>query len=207
MRVGVLALQGGVAEHLLAARGAALNLGLDCEIAEVRAKEDVPGLDALIIPGGESTAIHKLMEREGIFESVSGVRSIFGTCAGAVLLAKTVHGAAEGQKSLGLMDLEIERNAYGRQAESFERPLQTSIGNINAVFIRAPRIRSAGKSVSVLAQDGNEILACEQRIGKNYYLAACFHPELSTNLFHEHFLKNSIPSSPSSSSRLSPSRP
>lgn len=198
MRVGVLALQGGVAEHILALKGASHKLGLACEIPQVRTKEDMQNLDALILPGGESTTIQKLLEREGMFEGIAGIPSIFGTCAGAILLSKSIHDAAEGQKSLGLMDLEIERNAYGRQAESFERPIETKLGKINAVFIRAPRIRSAGESVSVLAQEGKEILACEQRAGKNYYLATCFHPELSTGLFHGHFLKNSIPSSRSS---------
>lgn len=88
-----------------------------------------------------------------------------------------------------LMDIEIDRNAYGRQTESFEKDIKTSLGDVHAVFIRAPRIKKVGKDVKILAVNEKEIIACEQRIGKNYYLAACFHPELTSTMFHEYFIK------------------
>ena len=104
------------------------------------------------------------------------------------MLAKTAHKVEEGQKTFGLMDIEIERNAYGSQVESFEEDISTEIGRVHAVFIRAPKIRKIGKDVKVLSKRGVDILACEESIGSKYYLATCFHPELSTIKFHEYFL-------------------
>jgi 5'-phosphate synthase pdxT subunit len=106
------------------------------------------------------------------------------------MLAKRVRNEEAGQLTLGLMDIEADRNAYGRQAESFEEKLETRLGTLDAIFIRAPRIKETGKEVSVLASRDGEIVACEQRAARHYYLATCFHPELSTTLFHEHFLRN-----------------
>jgi len=189
MRAGVLALQGDVSEHMKATREAAKSLKMRCEIVEVRTARDLEGLDALIIPGGESTTIYKLCEREGMLEKMRNIRNIFGTCAGAIMLAKRVSGAEDGQKTLGLMDIEVDRNAYGSQANSFETPLDTELGTLNAIFIRAPRILRVGDGVVALARRNGEIVACEQHSGKNLYLAACFHPELSTTLFHERFLR------------------
>lgn len=117
------------------------------------------------------------------------VPAIFGTCAGAIMPAKKIRGAEKCQGTLGLLNLEIDRNAYGTQAESFEETLRTELGTINAVFIRAPRIRSAGKGVAVLAERRGEPVACEQSLpGGRYLLATCFHPELTTTLFHARFL-------------------
>lgn len=189
MRIGVLAFHGDVAEHVAATRAAAERLGLPCEVIEVRTKEGLEGLDGLIIPGGESTNFYKLLIREGMVEGMKKVRRVFGTCAGAIMLAKRIHGQEEGQITLGLMDIEVDRNAYGRQAESFEEDILTSLGKIHAVFIRAPRIRSAGSAVKPLAEREGELVACEQEYGGSYYLAACFHPELSTTKFHERFLE------------------
>lgn len=211
IKIGVLALQGDVSEHINATREAAKSLKMRCEIVEVRTSRDLEKLDALIIPGGESTTLYKLCEREGMLEGMRRIKNIFGTCAGAIMLAKKIRGAEEGQGTLGLMDIEMDRNAYGRQSESFEEKLNTELGTgrnavhfsgpqndasfcrtLNAIFIRAPKIRSAGLGVKILAQRGDEIVACEERTSKAYYLATCFHPELSTGLFHAHFLKGLV---------------
>lgn len=188
-KIGVLAFHGDVIEHLETTRKAVNNLHLDYEVIPLRTKKNIQNLDVLIIPGGESTTLHKLCEREEMWEDMKKINNIFGTCAGAIMLAKAVKHKTKDQQTLGLMDIEIDRNAYGRQTESFEKDLKTRLGNIHAVFIRAPRIKSIGKEVKILAENDGEILACEQRKGLNYYLATCFHPELSSTLFHEYFLK------------------
>lgn len=187
-RLGILAFHGDVIEHIEASKKAAINLHLDLEITEVRTIDQLKNLDGLIIPGGESTTIQKLSEREGIWDEMKKIKNIFGTCAGAIILAKTVYHKIEGQKTLKLMDITIDRNAYGKQAQSFEKDIQTSLGKIKAVFIRAPKIISVGKKVKVLALEKGSILACEQQ-GSQYLLATTFHPELSSTLFHEYFLK------------------
>lgn len=189
-RVGILALQGDVKEHIDATEQAAKNLHSDIEIIPIRTKQSLHGLDALIIPGGESTTLYKLCREEGMWEGMKRIRNIFGTCAGAIMLAKTILHKAEDQKTLALMDIEVDRNAYGRQVQSFVKKIKTNLGTVEAVFIRAPRIISIGKTVNVLAKNGKEAVACEERKGKKFYLAFCFHPELTTTAFHEHFLKN-----------------
>lgn len=196
LKVGVLAFHGDVIEHIEATQKAADKLKLKVEIIQVRTKKDLHGLHALIIPGGESTTLQKLCEREGMFADMKKIRNIFGTCAGAIMLAKKIHNTEKGQKTLGLMDIEIDRNAYGRQTESFEERIKTRFGDINAVFIRAPRIVKIGRGVSILAvrprspqAENEEILACEQTRNGRHYIAACFHPELTTTLFHEYFLQ------------------
>jgi 5'-phosphate synthase pdxT subunit len=195
--VGVLALQGGVVEHVEATKSAIKKLKLNKESAasvqEIRTARDLENIDALIIPGGESTVLYKLIEREGMFEKLKGIRFIFGTCAGAILLARNVNGLENEQKTLGLMDIEIDRNGYGRQVDSFSEQLNTKLGTIDAIFIRAPRIKKIGKEVKALALKGNETIACEQQTpAGNYYLATCFHPELTTTVFHEYFLRKMI---------------
>ncbi len=189
MKIGILALQGGVSEHISATRSAAQKLGVGCEIVQVRTRAGLDALGGLIIPGGESTTIAKLCAREGMLEAMARVPAIFGTCAGAIMLAKKIRGAGKCHGTLGLLNVEIGRNAYGTQAESFEETMRTELGTINAVFIRAPRIRSAGKGVAVLAERRGEPVACEQGLpGGRYLLATCFHPELTTAAFHERFL-------------------
>ena len=101
---------------------------------------------------------------------------------------KSLH-KEKGQKTLELMDIEIDRNAYGSQSDSFETEVTTVLGKIQAVFIRAPRIKQVGKTVKVLAKNNGEVIACEQTIRNRYYLAVCFHPEMSMTLFHEYWLK------------------
>lgn len=192
LKVGVLAFQGDVKEHIEAVENSARKLKLKAEVIPVRTRESLRSLDALIIPGGESTTLQKLCEREGMFEGMKKIRNIFGTCAGAILLAKNISNKEEGQKTLSLMDIKIDRNAYGRQGESFEQEIETKLGEINAVFIRAPKISSMGKGVSMLAASGNKVLACEQNKSGKYYLASCFHPELTTTLFHEYFLRKAV---------------
>lgn len=190
LTVGVLAFHGDVIEHIQAVGQAANNLNLQVNILPVRTKKVLNNLDALIIPGGESTTLYKLCAREGMLKQLKKIKNIFGTCAGAIMLAKIIRSKMLGQKTLELMDIEIDRNAYGRQTESFEKDIKTSLGNINAVFIRAPKIKSIDKNINILAKNGQDIIACEEKIGDKFYLAACFHPELTTTKFHEYFLEN-----------------
>jgi len=182
-RVGVLALQGDFEAHVktLAQLGA--------EPVEVRKAHQFNDLDALIIPGGESTTMLKLLDEEGLFSPLtefSKTKPIFGTCAGAILMAKEVSGPA--QRSLGLMDIAVERNAYGRQLDSRVTRLPAGDlggGDIEAVFIRAPIIRRVGSAAHVLARYKGDPVLVEQ----GGHLAATFHPELSVDSrVHRHFL-------------------
>ena len=174
LRIGVLAVQGNFREHLAALR----RLGV--RGVEVRKVEELEGLDGLIVPGGESTAITRLIRLYGLEEAIRAFdRPVFGTCAGMILLA---HGGA-----LEQMDLDVERNAYGRQVASFEADLQLEdeVVPLRGVFIRAPRVRSVGPQVEVLAtHDGEPVLLREGR-----FLVASFHPELTEDTrVHERFL-------------------
>lgn len=155
----------------------------------VRTKEELAGIDGLIIPGGESTTFLKLLEREGLFTPLLAyveTRPTFGTCAGCILLAKKVLGPE--QQSLGVLDATVERNAYGRQIDSDILTADTSLpgGPLEMVFIRAPRIAEVGDGVDVLAtRDGAPVLIRQQNI-----LAATFHPELSEDRrVHRYFLQ------------------
>ncbi len=194
MIIGVLAFHGDVIEHIEAVKNASKNLHLDIDIVSVRVKESLQNLNALIIPGGESTTLYKLCQRENMWEKMKKIKNIFGTCAGAIMLAKTVRNKTLDQETLKLMDIETDRNAYGRQTESFEKVVKTSLGHIRGVFIRAPRIKKVGKDVKILARDKGEIIACEQKTGNHYYLATCFHPELTSTMFHEYFIKKILAS-------------
>ena len=200
--IGVLALQGGVDEHIAALLSASEKISVPIRIAEVRTQEDMDGLDGIIIPGGESTTIAKLMDRAGIFNKVSQVRKIMGTCAGAILLAKKVEGATLEQRFLALMDIEIERNAYGSQLDSFEAQLTTVFGTLPGVFIRAPHMHVSGRGVQPMAFHGEHVVAAYQKTtskasrlpskdwsAEKHYLALTFHPELTTTRFHEFFIK------------------
>jgi len=164
MTTGVLALQGDFAAHIAMMPGA----------VEVRTAREIEPLEALVIPGGESTTLLNLLEGSGIEEAVRKLvgrgGAIFGTCAGAILLAKRV--SHPDQPSWGLIDIDVERNAYGRQVDSFEGALDTGYP---AVFIRAPRIRRAGPGVEVLARwKGEPVFVRQGRV-----FAATFHPELT----------------------------
>jgi 5'-phosphate synthase pdxT subunit len=188
-KIGVLAFQGDVIEHVEATKEALHKLKLTGEVIPVRTKQDIQGLAGLIIPGGESTVLYTLCERAGMIEEMKKIKYIFGTCAGAIMLAKRVEHSAPEQKTLGLMDITVDRNAYGSQTESFEKTIETALGKIHAIFIRAPRITKISKQIKIVAGSKKEILACEEQSKNCYYLAACFHPELTTTLFHEYFLK------------------
>jgi pyridoxal 5'-phosphate synthase pdxT subunit len=182
--VGVLALQGGFEAHL----GALERAGTPGRT--VRRVSELSGLDALLIPGGESTTLLNLMADEPWFDALRAFHAaggaLFGTCAGAILLAREVHGPA--QPSLGLLDAVVERNAYGRQVDSFEATLDTPAlgGTVSGVFIRAPRFRALGPDVEVLAAlDGEPVLVRQGRVW-----AATFHPELTENAaVHAAFLQ------------------
>src|SRR3989344_2141113 len=187
--VGVLAFQGDVLEHIEVLKKSALKLRKNVAIISVREKKDLAGLDGLIIPGGESTTLHKLCEREGIFEKIKKIKNILGTCAGAIMLSRNAQNKTKDQVTLQLMDIEVARNAYGRQNDSFEADISTTLGAMHAMFIRAPKITRTGKNVKVLAKHNDEIIACEEDSKGKYYLALAFHPELTTTLFHGHFLK------------------
>jgi pyridoxal 5'-phosphate synthase pdxT subunit len=173
LRIGVLAVQGNVREHV-----SALEL-LGADAVEVRKPEELSGLDGLVIPGGESTTFMRLMRLYGLDEAIRRFRGpIFGTCAGMIVLDRG---------HLGLVDLEVERNAYGRQVASFEADLRLAgeAEPLRGVFIRAPRVADAGPGVQVLAElDGEPVLLREGR-----FLVASFHPELTGDTrVHELFL-------------------
>jgi 5'-phosphate synthase pdxT subunit len=174
LRIGILAVQGNFREH------AAVLRRLGVERVEVRLPEQLDGLDGLIIPGGESTAIARLMRLYGLDEAVREFGGpIFGTCAGMIVLDRD---------HLGIGDYGTRRNAFGRQVHSFEADLDIGDGDgpLRAVFIRAPWLQEAGPDVEVLAEvDGHAVLAREGRL-----LVAAFHPELTDDTrVHERFLK------------------
>lgn len=183
MRVGVLALQGDFREHLAALK----RLGV--EGLGVRTVEELEKVDGLIMPGGESTTIANLLEKSGLFfeikERGQNGFPIYGTCAGEILLAKEVTNHSKSY--LGLIDIAVRRNAYGRQIDSFEADLNIkNIGAFHAVFIRAPIIERVGPKVEILAEH-NSIPVMAQQKG---ILVSSFHPELTGDLrIHEYFLK------------------
>jgi pyridoxal 5'-phosphate synthase pdxT subunit len=185
-KVGVLALQGAFIEHIIALRC------LNVEAVLVRLPKQLEGLDGLIIPGGESTTMIRLMQSYGfvkpIKEFAKAGKPIWGTCAGMILMAAQLSGA--NGKALGLMDIEVKRNAFGRQVDSFEVDLSMpALGkdNFRAIFIRAPMIEKVGSGVEVLAKlEEGVVVAARQ---KNLLVCA-FHPELSNDLrFHDYFIQ------------------
>jgi 5'-phosphate synthase pdxT subunit len=190
VKIGVLALQGNVSEHTDAFRMALTRMGYttSSEVFEVRHPEDLAGCDALAIPGGESTTISRLIDKNHMYEPIRSFSGgIFATCAGMVLVAtlvddKRIH-------TLGLIELTVDRNAFGRQRESFEADLPIKGldgGPFHAIFIRAPVATSAGPGVTVLSCMDQGIVAAEY--GK--HMALSFHPELSCDTrLHERFLR------------------
>jgi pyridoxal 5'-phosphate synthase pdxT subunit len=173
-RIGVLALQGDYAAHAAALEEAG------AEPSEIRRPEELASLDALVLPGGESTTMLKFLESRGLFQALvefCGRKPVFGTCAGAILLAREVIHPP--QRSLGLLDAVVERNAYGRQIDSSILTAETTLpgGPLEMVFIRAPRIAQVGPAVEVLARrDGFPAL-----VRQGSLMAATFHPELSSD--------------------------
>jgi 5'-phosphate synthase pdxT subunit len=185
MKMGVLAAQGAFVEHI-----AALN-NLNTEAVPVRLPVELTGLDGLIIPGGESTTISRLMSGYNLMSKISSMAGegmpVFGTCAGMILIARHISGNST--TSLGLMDITVKRNAFGRQVDSFETELAVpALGKkpFHAVFIRAPLIEHCEKGVEVLAKLENGTMVAARQ-GK--LLATAFHPELTDDLrFHQYFL-------------------
>jgi len=180
--IGVLALQGAFEAHAKALE----SLGVTAKL--IRTPAELKDLDGLIIPGGESTTFLKFLERDGFLgalQSFVETTPTFGTCAGAILLAKHVENPA--QKSLAVLDITVERNAYGRQIDStiLTAPTKLEGGPLEMVFIRAPRITRAGAAVETLAErDGFPVL-----VRQGHLLAATFHPELSADpRVHQLFL-------------------
>ncbi len=184
MRIGVLALQGDVREHISTLSQ------LECEPVEVRRTSDLDGLDGLILPGGESTTISKLLDifdmRNPMLDFIKSGKAVFGTCAGMITLASEVLDSAAGQKSLGVMDISVRRNAFGSQLDSFEDLVDFDGTKINVAFIRAPIVEKVGKGVQVLASlaDGRVVAVRQENL-----LATSFHPEITGETFvHQYFL-------------------
>jgi 5'-phosphate synthase pdxT subunit len=185
LTVGVLALQGAFREHAAALQRCG------ARVRKVRRRRELPGLDGLVIPGGESTTIGKLMVSYHLLDEIRGLGAgglpILGTCAGLVMLAREVVDGD--QPLLGLMDIEVRRNAFGRQVKSFEAPLDIPVLGkepFPGVFIRAPWIESTGEGVELLAShEGHGVAACQGSM-----LVTAFHPELTDDLrLHELFLQ------------------
>ena len=184
VKIGVLALQGAVREHVKSLEAP------DCEVTVVKRVEQLDELDGLVFPGGESTTMRRLIDkyhfREPLQQFAAAGKPVFGTCAGLILMAEDITGEPEGH--LQLMDMEVERNAFGRQRESFETTLSVKgVGeDIEAVFIRAPLIKSVGDEVEVLCEYNGEIVAARQ----NHLLACSYHPELTKDTrFHQYFVQ------------------
>lgn len=183
MKIGVLAMQGAYREHLKILR----SLGVDT--IDVRYEEDIDDIDGLIIPGGESTTMGKLIKALGLFDKlktrIEDNMPVWGTCAGMILLAKNI--VNEDYNHLSVMDINVVRNAYGRQLGSFEKkaPVKDIGEDIDMVFIRAPYIESVGKNVEVLSTvDGNIVAAQEENM-----LVTSFHPELTDDFrLHKYFI-------------------
>ena len=190
MRVGVLALQGAFREHIVMLEA------LDVATVSVRLPDQLRDLDGLIIPGGESTAIGKLMESRGFYDAIATRHeegmAVWGTCAGAILVASEVLDAVQGQRSLELMGISVRRNAFGSQIDSFEADLDISHmtdGPFHGVFIRAPWIEEVGEGVEVLATHGDVVVAARQGM----LLATVFHPELTGDpRMHRFFIEHVV---------------
>jgi 5'-phosphate synthase pdxT subunit len=184
LKIGVLALQGAAREHLSALQRCG------AEAVPVRRREQLAELDGLVLPGGESTTIGKLVMRYGLADPIRELaasgKALFGTCAGMILLARAISGSD--QFCLGLLDIEVMRNAFGRQRESFEADLAVPVLGEEpfcALFIRAPLVEKVGEKVQVLATYEERVVAARQ----GRVLVASFHPELTTDLrLHRYFL-------------------
>jgi 5'-phosphate synthase pdxT subunit len=187
MKVGVLALQGDVREHI--------DSLLNCEVEAlaVRRASEIESIDALVLPGGESTTIAQLAEVFGIFDliknKINNGMPVYGSCAGMILLADQILDAKEGQRSFGGLDITVRRNAFGRQIDSFESDISFNDGSdelIRAVFIRAPWVEKVSDSVQVLASIDNHPVAVRSKTA----LATSFHPEITGDYrVHRYFIE------------------
>lgn len=186
IRVGVLALQGAFREHIKSLEKCGVST------VEIKSPDQLDDIDALIIPGGESTTIRKLLEkykfRSRLDKFYKDCKPIFVTCAGLVLIAKNIKGEGMG---LSYIDVDVERNAYGRQIDSFEELLNINLDGsqngrkFNSIFIRAPKILNVGEKVEILGKFGQEAVL----IRENNIMASTFHPELTDDLrIHRYFI-------------------
>lgn len=184
MLIGVFALQGDVREHLSILR----KIGV--EAIEVRSANELSVVDGLILPGGESTTMSKLIDifdlRQSLINLADSGKPVFGTCAGMIMLAKEVIDSASGQRSLGVMDIAVRRNAFGSQLDSFETKITFDEKVVSVAFIRAPIVETLGPNVKVLSRlDNGAVVAVRQ----DNILAAAFHPELTGDTtVHEYFV-------------------
>lgn len=187
MKVGVLALQGDVREHI------ASLLACGVEAVAVRRSIEIEKIDALVLPGGESTTIAQLAEVFGVYQlikdRIAGGMPVYGSCAGMILLAQEILDAKVGQKSFGGLDITVRRNAFGRQVDSFESDIEFADGSndpIRAVFIRAPWVEKVGDSIEILATVNSHPVAVRSQTA----LATSFHPELTgDNRIHRYFIE------------------
>lgn len=175
IKVGVLALQGAVREHIKSLEACGV------EAVVVKRKEELEDLDGLILPGGESTAIRRLIDKYNFMDALKEFartgKPMFGTCAGLILLARELVGYDESH--IGVMDIKVERNSFGRQVDSFEADLTINgvADRFPAVFIRAPHIVEAGENVEILSKHNDRIVAARE----GQFLGCSFHPELTNN--------------------------
>ncbi|TGA98641.1 pyridoxal 5'-phosphate synthase glutaminase subunit PdxT [Sporolactobacillus shoreae] len=182
VKIGVLALQGAVSEHVKSLRAS----GADA--AEVKHTDDLEDLDGLVLPGGESTTMRRLMDKYELFDAIKSFaerKPVFGTCAGLILMAQKIEGRTG--PHLGILDIDVKRNAYGRQVDSFEADLTIKhvSDHYDGVFIRAPYIKSVGPEVEILSTYEDHIVACRQ----GRFLTCAFHPELTDDLsLHRYFV-------------------
>lgn len=197
--IGVLGLQGAIEEHITATKLALKELGLEGNVLWVKTPKDIKTIDGLIIPGGESTVMGRLstlnQASATIKERVSGGMPVMGTCAGMILLAKNTFDRVTGETNqplLGLMDVVVERNAYGRQRESFEADLEIPAlgdGKYRGIFIRSPVIRETGPRVEVLCRLDNVAVAVRQ----DSMIGTAFHPELTADTrLHQLFVRTVV---------------
>lgn len=183
MQVGVLALQGAFAAH----SDCLASIGV--QSIEVRVPEQLGSVDALLMPGGESSTMSQLLESSGLFGPIAARIAegmpVFGTCAGMILLASEILDGRSDQRSFSAIDISVRRNAFGRQVDSFEANIDSSVGEFHGVFIRAPRIERVGVGVEILGSINDEPVLVRQ----GNVLAASFHPELSNDArLHEYFV-------------------
>lgn len=192
-RVGVLAVQGAASEHIAALERAAAAKGIPLEVVSIRTREALAEVDGIVLPGGESTTISRLLRSGGMQDDLvlrarAGGLAVFGTCAGLVLLSsRASHDVAEKDiRLLGLLDAEVDRNAFGRQRESFESALDVAgVGSMPAVFIRAPVLTEVWGATEVLARTERGIVAAAH----GTVLGTAFHPELTPDTrLHERFI-------------------
>jgi 5'-phosphate synthase pdxT subunit len=194
--VGILALQGDVTENFMATMAALHDAGMDATVSQVKTPDQISKLDGLIIPGGESTMMGQLSMVNGAMnalkELIDGGTPVFGICAGMILLSKNskdrVMGSTE-QPLLDMLDVEIERNSFGRQKDSFQAEISLDpigISSFQGVFIRAPAILTSGSNVEVLSKFNEKVIAVKQ----GNILATSFHPELTQDIsLHKHFVE------------------